>query len=213
MKPRTLVTITLAAAALVIAAVVIVARSNTTTTAAGATIDVSAQPILGNAEATVTMVVFEDFRCPACQNFELTVMPEIRRDYVDRGRVRVAYMNLPVVNPVSAGEHVARVGECVFAQSNEAFWEMKTPLYRAQGELSDARRVVELANQYAPGIDAGVLDACLADPASLQAVRDDVKVAVELQVRATPTVFVNGRMVTPATLANVRAEIDRALRN
>ncbi len=176
-------------------------------------IDVEGQPLLGNQSAPVTIAVFEDFRCPGCQFFELNVMPEIRRDYVEDGRVRVAYFNLPVVAPVTASEHVARVGECVFRQSNDAFWEMKTPLYRAQPQLGDARRVIELALTYAPGIDAGALDACLADPSSLQAVRDDATLAVRLEVRATPTVIVNGRKVdTPSTTA-VRAALDAALRN
>ena len=212
MTPRTLVIVTVAVVA-VLTAALLWTNQTSPTTSASAAIDITGQPLLGNPDATVTMVVFEDFRCPACQNFELNVMPDIRRDYVDTNRVRVAYMNLPVVNPVSAGEHVARVGECVFTQSNEAFWEMKTPLYRAQSELSDARRAVVLANQYAPGIDAGTLDACLADPGSLAAVRADVARATELQVRATPTVFVNGTMVTPATAANVRSALDRALSN
>jgi protein-disulfide isomerase len=210
MTPQRLALVTVILAVLVVVGVLIAPRLQPTT---AATIDVSGQPLLGNASAPVTMAVFEDFRCPGCQNFELNVMPDIRRDYVDDGRVRVAYFNLPVVAPVTASEHVARVGECVFRQSNDAFWEMKTPLYRAQQQLGDARRVVELALTYAPGIDAGALDACLADPSSLQAVRDDATLAVRLEVRATPTVIVNGRKVDSPSAAAVRAALDAALRN
>lgn len=210
MTPQRLALVTVILAVLVVVGVLIAPRLQPTTVAA---IDVSGQPLLGNASAPVTMAVFEDFRCPGCQNFELNVMPDIRRDYVEDGRVRVAYFNLPVVAPVTASEHVARVGECVFQQSNDAFWEMKTPLYRAQQQLGDARRVVELALTYAPGIDAGALDACLADPSSLQAVRDDATLAVRLEVRATPTVIVNGRKVDSPSAAAVRAALDAALRN
>ena len=210
MTPQRLALVTVILAVLVVVGVLIAPRLQPTT---AATIDVSGQPLLGDASASVTIAVFEDFRCPGCQNFELNVMPDIRREYVDDGRVRVAYFDLPVVAPVTASEHVARVGECVFRQSNDAFWEMKTPLYRAQQQLGDARRVVELALTYAPGIDAGALDACLADPSSLQAVRDDATLAVRLEVRATPTVIVNGRKVDSPSAAAVRAALDAALRN
>ena len=210
MTPQRLALVTVILAVLVVVGVLIAPRLQPTP---AATLDVSGQPLLGDASAPVTMAVFEDFRCPGCQNFELNVMPDIRREYVDDGRVRVAYFDLPVVAPVTASEHVARVGECVFRQSNDAFWEMKTPLYRAQQQLGDARRVVELALTYAPGIDAGALDACLADPSSLQAVRDDATLAVRLEVRATPTVFVNGRMVDSPSATAVRAALDAALRN
>jgi len=210
MNPQRLAIATVAIAVIVVAAILIAPRLRP---AAANELDIAGQPVLGRADARVTMVVFEDFRCPGCQNFELNVMPDIRRDYVDGGRVRVAYVNLPVVNPVTASEHVARVGECVFRQSNDAFWEMKTPLYRAQAELGNARRAVELATTYAPGIDAGALDACLAEPSSLQAVRDDVALATRLQVRSTPSVFVNGVAVATPSASAVRAALDDALRN
>jgi len=211
MNPQRLTLVTVVLAVVVIAGILIAPRLRPA--APGAAVDVAGQPLLGDPAAPVTMVVFEDFRCPGCQSFELNVMPDIKRDYVDGGRVRVAFVNFPVVAPVAASEHVARIGECVFRQSNEAFWEMKTPLYRAQPELGDARRAVELALTYAPGVDPGAVDACLADPSSLQAVRDDAALAVRLEVRATPTVLVDGRPVPSPTASAVRAALDAALRN
>jgi protein-disulfide isomerase len=214
MNPQRLTIITVVIAVLVVAGLLIAPRLGPTSTTANAQqIDVAGQPLLGDPAAPVTMAVFEDFRCPGCQSFELNVMPDLRRDYVEGGRVRVVYFNLPVVNPVAASEHVARVGECVFRQSNEAFWEMKTPMYRAQGELGNARRVVELALTYAPSIDAGALEACLGDPSSLQAVRDDAALATRLAVRSTPTVIVNGVPVSSPSASAVRAALDAALRN
>ena len=206
MNPQRLTLVTVAVAVLVVAGILIAPRLGG---AGPAVLDVSGQPVLGAPDAPVTMVVFEDFRCPGCQNFELNVMPGIRRDYVDGGRVRVVYMNLPVLGPAS--EYVARIGECVFSQSNEAFWEMKTPLYRAQAELSDNRRARELALTYAPGVDAGAVDACLADPASLEAVRADAATATALELRSTPSVVVNGVTVATPSADAVRAAIDGAL--
>jgi protein-disulfide isomerase len=210
MNPQRITLITVVVAVLVVAGILIAPQFASPD---AAELDIGGQPVLGDPNAPVTMAVFEDFRCPGCQSFELNVMPNLRRDYVEDGRVKVAYFNLPVVNPVAASEHVARVGECVFRQSNEAFWEMKTPLYRAQSELANARRVVELATTYAPSIDTGALDACIADPSSLQAVRDDAALATRLQVRSTPTVIVNGVPVATPSDAAVRAALDAALRN
>lgn len=208
MNAQRLTLITVAAAVLVVAGILIVPRLGG---GEAAELDVAGQPAIGPAEAPVTLVVFEDFRCPACQNFELNAMPDLRRDFVDTGRMRVVYMNLPVLGPAS--EHVARVGECVFRQSNAAFWEMKTPLYRAQAELDNARRTVELALTYAPGVDAAAVDACLADPSSLDAVRADTAVAASLGLRATPSVLVNGVQVATPSAAAVRAAIESALGN
>jgi protein-disulfide isomerase len=206
MTPQRLTLITVVVAVLVVAGILIAPRLGGSE---AADLDVSGQPILGPADAAVTVVVFEDFRCPGCQAFELNVMPGLRRDYVEAGNVRVVYMNLPVLGPAS--EHAARVSECVYRQSNEAFWEMKTPLYRAQTELDNTRRAVELAVTYAPGIDAAALDACLADPSSLADVRADAATAAELGLRSTPSVLVDGVAVSSPSEAVVRAAIDAAL--
>lgn len=207
MTPQRLTLATITVALLVVAGILFVPRLMGGDDAAE--IDVAGQPAIGATDAPVTMVVFEDFRCPGCQAFELNVVPGVRRDYVDAGRVRIVYMDLPVLG--AASEYMARVGECVFRQSNDAFWEMKTPIYRAQADLGDARRAVELALTYAPGTDPGALDACLADPTSLEAVRADAARATDLGLRSTPSVLVDGVQVASPSAAAVRAALDAAL--
>lgn len=208
MNPQRLTMITIALAVLVVAGILVVPRLMGP---AAVTLNVEGQPAVGNASAAATLVIFEDFRCPACQNFILNVFPTLQREYVDQGNLRVVSVNFPVLGPAS--EHAARIAECVYRQSNEAFWEMKPPLYRAQAELADTRRARELALTYAPGVDATQLDACLADASSLEAVRTDTTMATGLSVNATPTLFVNGVRVASPTLAAVRSAIDDALRN
>lgn len=206
MTPQRLTLLTVAVAVLVVAGILIVPRLNAP---AAADLDVAGQPLLGDANAPVTMVVFEDFRCPGCQAFELNVMPGVRRDFVDEGEVQVVYVNLPVLGPAS--EYVARIGECVYRQDNAAFWEMKTPLYRAQAELGSAPRARELALTYAPGIDADQLDACLADTSSAEDVRADAAMATSLELRSTPSVLVNGVLVANPSEAAVRSALEDAL--
>jgi protein-disulfide isomerase len=207
MTPQRLTIITAAIAVLAVAAIVVVPRLGSGTGQA-ATVQFSDQPRLGNPAAPVTVALFEDFFCPSCANFALNVMPTIEREYVATGRASVVYLNFTVI---PGSDAIGRLGECVFRQSNDAFWEMKGPLYRAQAELRDTRRARELVLTYAPGIDAGTLDACMAEPDSLEAVRRDTGLAQSLGLRGTPSVLVNGVAVTP-TLADVRRAIDGALR-
>jgi protein-disulfide isomerase len=207
MTPQRLTIITAAIAILGVAAILVIPRLGSVPSEA-ATVQFADQPRLGDPAAPVTMAIFEDFFCPSCASFALNVMPTIEREYVDTGRASVVYVNFTVI---PGSDAVGRLGECVYRQSNDAFWEMKTPLYRAQGELRDTRRARELALTYAPGVDAGALDACMADPSSLEAVRRDTQLAQSLGLRGTPSVLVNGVAVTP-TLADVRRAIDGALR-
>jgi protein-disulfide isomerase len=207
MTPQRLTMLTVALAIVAVAAIVLVPRLGGGQPVGD--LDLSGQPRLGAPDAPVTVAIFEDFRCPACAQFEATVYPTIKREFVDEGLAAVVFVNFTVLGPAS--EHVARIGECVYRQSNDAFWEMKSPLYRAQGELDNVRRARELALTYAPGVDAGELDRCLEDEASLTSVRDDTQLAQQLGLRGTPSVIVNGTPVSSPTLAEVRRAIEAAL--
>jgi len=206
MTPQKLTIATLALAVLVVAALLIVPRLGSQ----AAELDLSGRPALGATDAPVTIAIFEDFRCPACGQFDAAVLPDVKRAYVDTGQARLVFVHFPVLGPAS--DHVARIGVCVAEQSNDAFWDMKSPLYRAQGELDTARRAEELALTYAPGIDEAAFRTCLAGDASLASVRADRTVATDLNLRGTPSVVVDGTPLASATLAEVRRAVDAALR-
>jgi len=206
MTPQRLTILTVALAVVAVAAILIAPRLGSQ----AAELDLANHPRFGSPEAPVTIAIFEDFRCPACGQFDATVLPSIKREFVDAGQASLVFVHFPVLGPAS--EHVARIGECVYQQSNDAFWDMKSPLYRAQGELDSARRAEELALTYAPGIDEATFRACLASDDSLQRVRDDRAIATELNLRGTPSVAVNGAPLASATVAEVRRAVEAALR-
>jgi len=206
MTPQKLTLATIVVAVIAVAAILLVPRFFTS----AAELDLSANPRFGSASAPVEIAIFEDFRCPACGQFDATVLPEIKREFVASGQASVVFVHFPVLGPAS--EHVARIGECVFQQSNDAFWDMKSPLYRSQTELDNARRAEQLALTYAPGIDEATLRSCIASDASLERVRADRTIATDLNLRGTPSVVVNGTPLATPTLAEVRRAVDAALR-
>ncbi len=207
MTPQKLTIGTIVVALVAVAAILIAPRLGGTQAAA---LDLDAHPRLGSAAAPVSIAIFEDFRCPACAQFDASVVPNVKREFVDTGQASLVFVHFPVLGPAS--EHVARIGECVFQQSNDAFWDMKSPLYRAQGELDNARRAEELALTYAPGIDEATFRACLASEESMARVRADRTIATDLNLRGTPSVVVNGQVLASATVPEVRRAVEAALR-
>ena len=112
-----------------------------------------------------------------------------------------------VIGPES--ERIAQVGECVFEQGNDAFWSFEQVAYRSQSGL-DEQRAIELAQEYADGLDRDALRLCIDENRGLESVRADGRRAQELGVTGTPTVFVAGKQVR-ATYADISAAIDEAL--
>ncbi len=164
---------------------------------------------MGSEQAPVKVALFEDFRCSHCANFTETVFQQLKREYVEDGKVEVFYLNFPVLGPAS--ETVALAGECVYQQSESAFWELKEVLYRSQDQLDNSRRVLELAETYAPGIDQQTLRTCFEGKELVDEVRRDAAMARKLGLTGTPSVVVNGERLTNVNFAAVQRAIDRAL--
>ena len=57
-------------------------------------LSIEGQPILGEANAPVTVVEFGDFKCPSCKAWGETIFPRLVSEYVDTGKVKFSYINV-----------------------------------------------------------------------------------------------------------------------
>ncbi len=207
MNPQRLTLLTIVVAVLVVAGVLLAPRLRGTS--ASGEIDYAAQPFDGSADAPVKVAVFFDFLCPHCANFSETVTPILKREFVDTGVASLYFLNFPVVDPVRS-RTLAVMGECVYRQSNQAFVDLEPILLRAQSEIRNTPRAIEIALTYAPSLDGDALRTCVNDAATADAVDADVAATRTFNLTGTPSVVVDGTVVANPTLENVRRAIEDA---
>ena len=145
--------------------------------------------ILGKADAPVTIIEYGSLSCPHCAHFATTVLPELKKKWIDTGKVRLVFRDFPLDQVALRAEMVARCApparyyplvDMLFA--NQDKWVLEKD-WRAALE-----RLVALA-----GIGKKQFDACLADKAVENQVAESRLVAAQqLAVDATPTFFING---------------------
>ena len=210
MNPQRLTLITLVIAALVVAGVLIAPRIGGA--AATGDIDYAAQPVAVSPDAPVKVAVFFDFLCPHCATFSETVTPILKREFVDTGTASLYFLNFPVVD-ATRSRSLAVLGECVYQQSNDAFVELEPIMLRAQNELGNISRAIELAATYAPSLDGDELRTCVNEARTADAVDADVATTRSFGLTGTPSVVVNGAVVSNPTLENVRRAIENAVEN
>src|SRR5579862_9792680 len=75
--------------------------------------------VLGSERATVWMLVVSDFQCPFCKEWHDKSFALLKRDYVDSGKIRHAYLNFPLSqhanampSAIASGADAARQHEC-----------------------------------------------------------------------------------------------------
>ncbi len=101
---------------------------------------------LGRSDAPLTMVEFTDYQCPYCRRFQAEVWPQLKRDYIDTGKLRYLARDLPLEFHSSAAP-AAEAAHCAGEQGR--FWEMHAALLAgamdfASGGIERRARALEL---------------------------------------------------------------------
>jgi protein-disulfide isomerase len=141
---------------------------------------------LGQQDAPVTIVEFSDSPCPFCRNFEHQTLPELKKSYIETGKVRFYSRDLPLemhANAMAAAEAARCAGD------QGRFWEMRDVLTAS----SDLRK--ESILKFAQGISLEMksFESCLDGEKFKADIEKDGSDAASLQISGTPT-FVVGRV-------------------
>jgi protein-disulfide isomerase len=146
----------------------------------------------GTRDAPIAVVEFSDFGCPYCARFARGTLPILTEEFIDRGTVRWRYV--PVVFGFAGGELMGAAAVCAGDQGGvDVFWRVHDMLYTRQAALrsDDARpRLLDWLAEL--GLDRDTLDTCIDAPATAARLRAHTRMAVDWNVRGTPTFLVNG---------------------
>jgi protein-disulfide isomerase len=149
---------------------------------------------LGSANAPITVIEYASMTCPHCAHFSETTFPELKKRYIDTGKVRFILREFPLDTLAAAGFILARCAgpdkyfplvETLFASQKD--WVVQRPL----GPL------VAIAKQ--AGLTQEAFEACLDNRQlidGIEKVRNDA--AQKLGVNSTPTFFINGKRMAGA---------------
>ncbi len=166
-------------------------------------VPVADSPVAGPADALVTIVEFADLECFYCGKAQPT-LSALDKEY--EGELRWVFKHLPLgMHPHSFDAAIA--AECAGAQ--DRFWEMTRAVFENQASLSNAV-FVELAESLQ--LDMNAWEECFDTRAPEARIVDDVNLAIEYGVSATPTFFVNGLPILGAApISTFRRAVDVAL--
>ncbi|GAA3968760.1 hypothetical protein GCM10022384_20090 [Streptomyces marokkonensis] len=160
---------------------------------------------LGKPDAPVVLIEYSDFQCPFCGRFARETKPELLRDYVEKGVLRIEWRNFPVFGAES--EQAARAAWAAGRQGR--FWQFHDTAYahpreRNKGEFAEKELLAMAEGAGVEDLDRFRAD--LASPAADTAVTRDVEEGYALGVSSTPAFLVNGRPILGAQPTDVFAE-------
>lgn len=139
---------------------------------------------LGRADAPVTIIEFTDYQCPYCKRFHSGTFEELKKSYIDTGKVRWVIYDLPLkIHPLAL--NAAEAALCAGDQGK--FWELHDMLLSTDAPPDDG-----LIEKSAEGLSLDIkgLQSCLKSGKYSAEVQKEGAQATALQIIHTPTFLV-----------------------
>jgi protein-disulfide isomerase len=141
----------------------------------------------GSPEAKVVIIEYSDFQCPYCGRFARDTLPKLEKDYIEQGKVQLAFREFPLESIHKSALGAAEAVECAGEQGQ--FWQMHNLVFADQTRL-DPEAFKSRAEK--SGVDLSRFDACLRSSVA-ERVRADERAGEALGITGTPTFFIGVR--------------------
>jgi protein-disulfide isomerase len=167
--------------------------------------DLKGAPVYGDPKAPITVVEYADFECPVCRNFH----DAVRGLLPNYPQVKIIFKDFPIDQIHPWARTAALAGRCAYQQNPKSFWKMYDFIYDNQ-ELISASNAYEKMLDFAArsGLNTATFKACLSSPQAAAEVDASLANGKLLDIRSTPTVFVNGRRLAGADPHALQQYID-----
>ncbi len=164
----------------------------------------------GSPDAKIVILAFESLTCSHCANFHKDIYPELKKNFIDKGFVKLEYRNFPLD---LAAFNAAKVAHC----RNNKGEEILHFLYKNQNEWVKGNSIEDLNNNLKKilasqkfGID---YNKCINDKKIEDFVLEDrIEGVKKYNVSATPTIIINGeKFDKPLTYKNLEKTLEKLL--
>ncbi len=167
--------------------------------------------VLGKDDATITMVEYASATCGHCADFHIYEWPQIKKEYVDTGKVKFIFREFPLDQVALAAFMLTR---CAAGGDTKKYFAVMDMVMKTQREWvknpkEGLQKIMRLA-----GLSDEQFDKCLKDEALAKKIMNSARSASQaFKVRSTPTFFINGRKIAGRMrIEDFRAVIDEELK-
>lgn len=94
-------------------------------------VKIAGEPTIGNANAPVTIAYWYDYQCPFCKQNEETAMPQVVKDYVETGKVKIVFKDFQFLGEDS--QTLGKFSRAVWEAAPNKFYPWHKAIYDNQG--------------------------------------------------------------------------------
>lgn len=176
--------------------------------------------LMGDANAPVTIIEFSDYQCPYCRRFYNDTFSQLVSTYVDTGKAKLIFRDLPLVDKHPDAMGAAIAANCAREQGGDAvYFKMHDAIFDGENKL-DPKKTVEIPQesleQYATdlGLDTAAFKKCVTDGDAATEIQKDMADADAVGISATPSFLIDNWLIEGAEpFATFQTVIEEELAN
>lgn len=148
---------------------------------------------VGPANAVVTVVEFADFQCPYCGEFHKNIFPQLKKDYIDTGKVKFIFADYAFLGDESV--RASEAARCAGEQNQ--FWAYHDLLFSRQNGENEGGFSDDKLKGWAEELKLNISDfnQCLDSRKMAPHIAGTLEIGSSAKVSGTPAVFVNGTQI------------------
>ena len=164
----------------------------------------------GNVDAKIQLIVYESLTCSHCANFHKNVYPDLKKDFIDKGLVKIEFRNFPLD---LAAFNASKVAHC----QNDGKSNILHFLYENQKDWLKGNEIEDVNNNLKNLIDSknfGIdFDKCINDKEIEDHVLNDrINGVKKFDIQATPTLIINDKKFDkPINYKNLKKTLEKLI--
>ncbi len=155
--------------------------------------DAMKEMVLGDENARVTVIEYASLGCPHCANFHANTFPEIKKNYIDTGKIKFIYRDFPLGNPALAAAMIARCA------GSSRYFGMVDIFFRGQPQWTRADNPLQALSKIARfgGMSETDVGACLQNQELLTHIQNKARDGAEkFEINSTPSFVIDGETIS-----------------
>ena len=168
--------------------------------------------VIGSDEAIVKIKIFSSLTCPHCADFHIKVVPKIKKEYVESGKVQLIFIDFPLDQ---AAFNASKLLHCLEQKQQITFMDI---IYETQNEWTNGSNLNDINNNLKKivkslGISSAQFDKCLIDEViSDKILNNRIEANQKYSINSTPTIIINEKKLKgSATFENIKKKIEKLI--
>ncbi len=167
---------------------------------------------IGPSDAAVKVKVFSSLTCPHCADFHINVVPKIKKEYVNSGKVQLIFIDFPLDQ---AAFNASKLLHCLDQKKQMDFLDI---IYQTQNKWTNGSNLNDINENLKKivenlGISSSQFDKCLVDEGiSNKILSERIDANHKYVIESTPTIVINEKKLEgSATFKNIKKKIEKLI--